>query len=412
MKKLVLVLLSLAFIQLNIQSQDWEALNYSLGDVGFAVPHMGVSHDNMKIGTGFSFSYVGPMQLSTDGGENWTEGYDNRIKSIQFDNDGNIYILEELKNVIVYNGSLFKSTDNGATWEEILDVEDYVETVGFKVTGDGQVYVPTNAGLKYSPDGGATWSDISCPHVPYGVLKTSSGRLIITTYNSGVEYSDDNGATWNDAEGDLGNVTFGFLQEHPTTGNIYVCSFGGVLESTDGGESFYLKAPDPWIAINVKEFAISKAGNFYFYGLHGIYESSDAVEWTNIADGLPAGNGYDFQLTDDHVFVMVDSMIYKREIATSPSRIASKRYEEIDMLAWPNPSNGSVSLTFTLPERENVTIDVLNLNGMVIKSLNKGIVSKGNQTLNLDLQDLSNGIYLGRIMSETGIGVKRIEIMK
>ncbi len=412
MKKTVLISTLLLLLNVYLSAQDWEALNYSLGDFGLASPHMGVSHDNMKIAASFSFKYVRPMQVSTDGGQNWTETLDKRVKSIQFDDDGNIYALHESKDVIVFNGFLYKSSDNGATWDEILDVDDYVETVGFKVTGDGQIYVPSNGGLKYSPDGGDTWSDISCPSVPYGVLKTSSGRLIITTYNSGIKYSDDNGATWSDAEGEIGNITFGFLQEHPNNGNIYVCSFGGVMESTDNGGSFTLKDVDPWIAMNIKEFEISNAGKFYFYGLYGVFESTDAVTWNNISGNLPAGNGYDMQLTDDHIYVIVDSMIYKREIATGPAGIMSKKYHEIDMNVWPNPSNGNISLSFSLEDRENVSVQIMNLNGMVVNTFNEGILSKGTHTLKLDLENFSKGIYLIKILSESGFGIKRIGIVK
>jgi len=412
MKKLVHLVFCITVIQLNLNAQAWEALNFNFGSFSFSVPHIGVSHDNMKLGAAFSTQYVGPMQFSTDGGENWSEVLDKRILSIQFDDAGNIYALHQSKDVIYFNGYLYKSTDDGTTWDELLDVDDYVETAGFKVTGSGEIYVPAAAGMKYSPDGGLSWSDITCNHVPYGVLKTSSGRLIITTYNSGIEYSDDNGATWSNAEGDLGNITFGFLQEHPTTGNIYVCSFGGVLESTDNGASFYLKDPDPWLAMNIKEFEISSAGKFYFYGLYGVYESTDAVTWNNITEGLPAGNLYDFQLTDDHVFVVVDTMIYKREIAASPSGIFSSRFAEIELNVWPNPAADMMNVSFTLEDREAVVVDIINMNGEIEKTIATGILPKGTNRLSFQLNGLSKGIYIARVRMDSGIGIKRIAIAK
>lgn len=414
MKKLVLTIFSVFFI-LFLSAQDWEQLNFNFANSPsysfLSIPHIGVSNDNMKIGSSFSFDYGGPMQLSTDQGATWTDVYTERVAAIAFDGDNNVYILERIHGAINYNGSLYKSTDNGQNWEELLDVEDYVETAGLKVTEDGEIYVPATAGLKYSSDGDSTWSDINCPNVPYGVLKTSSGRLIITTYNNGIHYSDDNGASWTQSEGDLGNITFGFLQEHPTNGNIYVCSFGGVLESTDNGASFYLKDPDPWIAMNIKEFEISKAGKFYFYGLYGVYESDDAVTWNDISGNLPAGNGNDMAMTDDHIYVVVDTMIYKREIPANPNGIANSRLDKIETKAFPNPSNGQINIEFNLEKREQVRIQILNLNGETVAEKELQYYSTGRQHIRMELENLPSGMYLANIIGESGTGEKRIEIM-
>jgi len=412
MKRTLLISAFFVITSFFLTAQEWEQLDYTYAEFLIANPVMGVSGDNMKIGTGFTFDYAGPMELSIDGGSTWTDGINERIKYIKFDNAGNIYVMDQLKNAIVYNGSLYKSSDNGLTWEELLDVEDYTEQAGFKVTRSGEIYVPTYQAFKYSADHGVTWQDFTCPNTPYGILRTSSGRLIITTYNSGIHFSDDNGSSWTQATGDLGNITFGFLQEHPSNGNIYVSSGGGVLESTDNGASFFLKAPNPWVALNIREFEITPAGEFYFYGLYGVYTSTDAVEWTAINDGLPAVTLYDMDISNDHIYVVAGDQIYRRQIEEGSSGVFNIHIVNIETSVFPNPSKGYFHLDFTTVKHEKVSIAIMDMTGSIIHTEEPGILSEGNHQIPIQLNNLPTGIYIVTVQSASGIGTQRIEILR
>ncbi|NOX47907.1 MAG: T9SS type A sorting domain-containing protein [Chlorobi bacterium] len=413
MKKLLFSIALSAITLSSLLSQEWEQLNFSFGDFGFlSIPHVSVSPDNSKIATFFSNQYGGPVQLSTDEGQSWNSVFEDRMTSVSFDGENNIYAMQQLKNVIYYNGSLFSSNDNGQNWNELLDVPDYVEIGGFNVIASGEIYVPDISGLKYSPDKGVTWSDISCPALPYSVLATSSGRLIITTYNSGLYYSDNNGNTWTACTGDLGSITFGFLREHPVNGKIYVASIGGILESTDDGQSFFLKTPDPFITLNIRKFDISSAGGFYFYGLFGIYESNDATSWNLISEGLPTGNIYDMSMSDDHIYIAVDSLVYRREIESGNVGISTSRVKQIEMLAYPNPGSGSFTLDYEQISQNNMELTITDLNGRIIQNLKLKNTHPGHQSISINLDGFQPGIYFASLKSADAVGVQRIELVK
>jgi hypothetical protein len=71
--------------------------------------------------------------------------------------------------------------------------------------------------------------------------------------------------------------------------------------------------------------------------------------------------------------------------------------EFIEFKASPNPSNKTTSLTYNLSEQANVTIDLYNTHGKRIKNLINQEQSKGLQKVNINLNDLSNGIYFCKL---------------
>jgi len=80
-------------------------------------------------------------------------------------------------------------------------------------------------------------------------------------------------------------------------------------------------------------------------------------------------------------------------LATGISNVTS----EIGLSVYPNPSNGNLFINFELEQAQNVTVQITDLNGRVVKELMNGNTVNGKQNLNADLSELSNGMYLARI---------------
>ncbi len=398
---------------LPVAGQEWEQLDYKYQDLsGGEVPHLSVSDDNTRLATYYTFTYAGPMQLSTDGGDTWSDVMEHRVHNVFFHNN-DIYAFQQLKEVIYTNGYLYHSSDNGQNWNELYDIPDYVNSAGFMVTDEGEIFMPGVNSMIHSTDQGGNWTTLSVPAEPYSVLETSSGRLIITTYNSGIHYSDDGGNSWTASTGDLGNITFGFLQEHPSNGNLYVASFGGVLESTDNGTSFSLKTPNPWLAMNIAKFEISEGGRFYFYGLYGVYESTDAITWNSLNDGLPAGTMRGMDLSDDHLYVIVDQNIYKRGIEGGSSGVMSRTKETLDLEVFPNPCQGTFRLALESTAQSDAQLTLHDLTGRVVLNASYPTSLQGpSQLIEVDAPSLRNGIYLMTVNYGDDYGTKRIEILK
>ena len=76
----------------------------------------------------------------------------------------------------------------------------------------------------------------------------------------------------------------------------------------------------------------------------------------------------------------------------------------------PNPSVGSTTLSYQVNNNSTLNIYVTDLSGKVIKTLFSGTVQKGTQTLNIDTQDLSTGMYLVQISNSTGTTTTKLMV--
>jgi hypothetical protein len=69
--------------------------------------------------------------------------------------------------------------------------------------------------------------------------------------------------------------------------------------------------------------------------------------------------------------------------------------------AYPNPFSNQVSMDYYLPASGKVTIEILNLLGVQVATLTEDKGAPGEYHFNLETSDLSQGIYLARIILRT-----------
>jgi hypothetical protein len=86
--------------------------------------------------------------------------------------------------------------------------------------------------------------------------------------------------------------------------------------------------------------------------------------------------------------------------------------EEIELSMYPNPNSGSMYVNFNLKETSNLSIDITNLNGQVVKTIANGSYNSGAQFMNIDLSDLSNGMYFTRIITNGKVSNNKFTLNK
>jgi hypothetical protein len=72
---------------------------------------------------------------------------------------------------------------------------------------------------------------------------------------------------------------------------------------------------------------------------------------------------------------------------------------ENELSIYPNPANSNVTIDFP----EKATLEIINMEGQVIKSIN----ADGNATT-IDISGLANGVYFLKAKTEKGIVVKKL----
>jgi hypothetical protein len=64
---------------------------------------------------------------------------------------------------------------------------------------------------------------------------------------------------------------------------------------------------------------------------------------------------------------------------------------------YPNPAASDINISFLLKERENIEIEIYDMQGKFIKGSNKGEKNVGDVNLNIDVTDMQSGMYILRL---------------
>ncbi len=175
---------------------------------------------------------------SSDRGEHWEEameGLPTRIRGIAEDDAGNIYVCSNR-----VNGGIYRSQDNGTTWEVIYDETQRTYWSDLAFDASGTLYVSGDAGVAESTDAGATWEwrnrGLLTTFVK-AIVESASGRLFAALEKGGVYSSPDHGRSWEKSWGSSTGETVRALATGPG-GVVYAASEEYVYKSTDDGKNW------------------------------------------------------------------------------------------------------------------------------------------------------------------------------
>ena len=70
---------------------------------------------------------------------------------------------------------------------------------------------------------------------------------------------------------------------------------------------------------------------------------------------------------------------------------------------YPNPTNGIVNVSHTSPVAGNVTINIYNITGQLMKIINSDDLSAGNNTIHFDISGLAEAQYIYEIITKNDI---------
>ena len=201
--------------------------------------NLSISADGSKI----ALSYVNYFQISTDGGQNWTEkGPDLRYGFVKVSPDGSFLVGCSGGNITGYTVHI--STDDGQNWTQKGTHDngctDYV-------TNNGTMIVPDNAyGIEKSTDYGQTWTKISnfSSH-PWRAAFSNNGNTVF----EGDRISLDGGNHWTPINAPIsptdsvvqlgvsedGKKLFIYVERSSTTGATFTSVDGGRTWTESGG---------------------------------------------------------------------------------------------------------------------------------------------------------------------------------
>lgn len=408
--------------------QGWTQLNFNFDS---PYGHISVSPDGKIFTYKQYINETYEAMLSTDGGNTWTQVHDDRFEVAYFNSQEHLFACRQKKVQGVstyYPHKLFLTTDNGNNWTTIdtaASNPQQVEGSVFRMDNRGTLYngfrdlAQNTGGFNYSTDDGSSWTYVPTfidsqydYRRPFSALLTSQNDLFITTYNSGIFKSTDGGTTWTNVYTSF--VSLGFLNEHPTTGDLYAASYSAVLKSSDNGESWDIVEPDPWFAMNITEFEITPDGTFYFAGMGGVFESNNGVNWTLLWD--PAAKAKDsgvkdMAISNDYVYVLAEDSIIYSQLRSGAATGFINNYENKMLNIYPNPASAEITLEiiYNKISRNNFELNIIDISGKIVY---RSTLSQNSIKHKVDVSDFNPGYYLVSLNDGINISFQKLVITK
>lgn len=179
---------------------------------------------------------------STDDGATWIQAEGLRDTTVDALVASGTFLFAGL-NIASLNGGVFRSSNDGQTWEPASNGLPDHSVQALTVSGSNLVagaHGPfLNGGAFYSNDDGANWTTTQLSGTATVSFATSGTSLFAGTI-SGVFKSNDHGASWSAASSGLTNTAIYSLAA--SGANLFAGTDDGVFRSKDGGSS--------WVAFN------------------------------------------------------------------------------------------------------------------------------------------------------------------
>lgn len=195
-------------------------------------------------------------------------------------------------------GGVWKTTNNGSTWEHIFGNSPVVNTIGVSSmlisynnpdtmyigTGDRDAGDAPGMGVLWTTNGGQTWAarntGISNLSIAKMVMHPKNSAILIIATNGGVYRSINSGASWSlIITGNYHDIVM-----HPMNPNIvYATRSGLFFRSSNNGQSFTQITTGLPATSNRGQIAVTKANRDYVYfvttpsvNFQGLYRSADS----------------------------------------------------------------------------------------------------------------------------------------
>ncbi len=108
----------------------------------------------------------------------------------------------------------------------------------------------------------------------------------------------------------------------------------------------------------------------------------------------------------------LDAYDYLGDISTSTVDFAQNQEGVVLSTAIPNPASGEARFDYSLPYATPVNIQVTDLNGRIVSVVNLGQIGAGENYFQLNVSDLSNGLYIVSLQTKDGIVTQKFTIQK
>lgn len=354
-------------------------------------------------------------------------------------------------------GGVFRSINNGDSWEEINNGISAKEIWTLDINSQGHLYAGArDTGLFRSTDNGDHWAKVDSSNIYVLAINPLNDDIFISAYNVGIYRSTDNGDTW-----ELKNDGIPEDPIYPpyvlsfainSSGDIFAgTSRKGLFRSTDNGDSWH-KLTNGIPSSHVATLAINSMGHIFASDWDttapaGFFRSIDNGDsWTKVGTGITTsyvhslvinsiddiflgtfGNGV-FYSTDNgdscidintgipvevipslainskgEIFAGTTNYgVYKSTHSTTSIAKTKRLLPKLISLKqnYPNPFNPATTIRYNLNKSSNVILKIYNPTGQLLVTLVNSFQTEGEHEITWQPKGLPSGIYFYRLQAD------------
>jgi photosystem II stability/assembly factor-like uncharacterized protein len=396
-------------VPLNAQ---WEKCNIEISSTGIYT--IACSGDLIIAGTMDSGLFI-----STDSGVKWSTLTNSTIQ------------IESIHKVAIKNNTIYLgtfgygfviSTDYGNNWFQKNQGLTNLDIWSFDIKNDSIILSTYDNGVYFSTNYGENWSECN-----NGLINLNSSDIVFDgslaymgSRGDGFYYTTNNGINWVQSNNGLnGNIIIPLIVNKSS---IYLGTY-----SSEGNSGFVHRSTNQgknWIVLNngipeVKISSIACRDNLLIVGTYGegVYISTNNGDsWEEKNAGLYDGlnkNVLSLSINDEYVFIGTWGSIFRCKISDLITGIDEIQFFNNTLSLAPNPSTGTVHISFTLSMENYITLQITNNLGQVVNELiSNKMFEKGKHNIDYSTLNLAKGIYFvslktsGKVLSEEKLIIK------
>ncbi len=308
--------------------------------------------------------------ITKDKGKTWSDPVD--------------FMLYGYRDMVVYGDTInmmsdqqiVRSSDGGKTWKLEAGLADG-NRVRFADSQHGYIVGATGY-FYYTVNSGITWFEIQT-HVPYklsSVFPLTKDTLFVVGENDYIGFNTEAGrsfTTWTPAHHPLKDTGYTGYYDISFSDRYHGFASGssGVIQrTTDGGLNWYSQETT---VIYLKDTSD-------FVALRRIFALDSLTAWA-IGDG---------------------GLLLHTSDGGGVNSVKEPPLQTISSQVYPQPSSGDVTLQYSLPTTDKITITITSINGSEVRTLMTGILqNEGEHLLPINLRSSASGQYQYSITGKT-----------
>ena len=377
----------------------------------------------------------GTILKTVDGGTTWVNmnfSSPEDLNSVALSGTDTIYAA----GTGTFGPTIYRSGDAGVTWQKTL-IDN--TTLSVCTSPDADIFAAGNY-IHHSKDGGENWvtpytmgptvNPFTIQAVDDQTVHMGANVAGIITYSAIIARTANGGATFWDFDvfsfpNENGLSAFSFI--YPDTGYLFMNDydffnpndssqlirvFNFQLVPALGNDSMWIfnyESINLLFGDYVNDCKFFKDKTGYAVGPKGIvYRSTDGgVTWAD--DYTGSTELFALSMTSENTGYAVGTggTILKRGTAT---QVESDEVLNGNLSIFPNPASDQTMISLSMPNEEETTISITDLNGRVCTQEEIHIL-KGINQMPFDLSSLSPGVYIVSILSEKVLLTKKLEVI-